>query len=318
MDPMIDADLDTLAFSVHTGHFLAYASNYAYEENGDWFGKLGLNPHSRLFTCGQFHGFVGFLNHVTVVAFRGTQSVGNCLTDAETPLVARAEYPGRVHLGFSDAVSTVWPDVQRLLGAPAHATPLWVTGHSLGGAMATLASVRLADEGYTVRAVYTYGSPRVGDRTFRDKYTLANYRFVNDDDLVPHMPFRPCYKHVGDLKLLDRQGHLAEEQAVWKQKKRQMKHKARQVQRHHSRRKTAPAAFSAFDWLADHLLVHYLEAILRLLPHVPHHRRNVGAAIRRIDPGVRTNTPPAIVPPGHVISPEQLVQAFFQQPGMHD
>jgi triacylglycerol lipase len=142
-------------------------------------------------------------------------------------------YPGRVHSGFADAVEQVWPEVRRILGTPSHAKPLWVTGHSLGGAMATLASVRLTSEGYKVRAVYTYGSPRVGDRLFRDSYSLCNYRFVNDNDLVPHLPFRWCYKHVGKLRLLDNEGDLTEEQAVWVAKKRLLARKAKRIQHAH-------------------------------------------------------------------------------------
>ena len=120
--------------------------------------------------------------------------------------------------------------------------PLWVTGHSLGGAMATLASVRLTDEGYKVRAVYTYGSPRVGDRVFRDSYRLANYRFVNDNDLVPHLPFRWCYKHVGKLRLVNSEGDFTEEQAAWVAKKRALADKAKRVQRHIAAR---PAFFTS-------------------------------------------------------------------------
>ena len=88
-------------------------------------------------------------------------------------------------------------------------------GPSPGGTLATLASVRLASEGYAIRAVYTYGSPRVGDRLFREFYKHPNYRFVNDNDLVPHLPFRWCYKHVGLLEFLDSEGNLTEESAVW-------------------------------------------------------------------------------------------------------
>ena len=66
--------------------------------------------------------------------------------------------------------------------------------------MATLVSHRLAVEGFPVRAVYTYGSPRPGNRNFRDAYRLPNYRFVNDNDLVPHLPLRWCFRHVGRLE----------------------------------------------------------------------------------------------------------------------
>lgn len=57
-----------------------------------------------------------------------------------------------------------------------------VSGHSLGGAIATLYALSLAETGYTVN-LFTYGSPRVGDPNFYDwfvKFTkLTHYRVVN-------------------------------------------------------------------------------------------------------------------------------------------
>jgi triacylglycerol lipase len=231
-----------------------------------------MSPQTQLFTSGQFHGFVGYLEHITVVSFRGTQNVGNCLTDAETALVSRFPYMGRVHSGFAEAVDAVWPQIVRLLGQPSHRRPLWVTGHSLGGAMATLASARLAGVGYSVRAVYTYGSPRPGDQVFHRSYRLPNYRFVHDDDIVPHLPFRWCYKHVGELKLMDEQGNLIVDESAWHEKKQALSRHAKRVQRAHA----AHADYhklTDFDWLADHHLDGYLGALEKILARVPRRRR---------------------------------------------
>jgi hypothetical protein len=186
--------------------------------------------------------------------------------------VSRPPYPGRVHLGFAEAVQRVWPDVRRLLGPPSHSAPVWITGHSLGGAMATLASVRLASEGYAVRAVYTYGSPGTGDQFFHDSYSLPNYRFVNDNDLVPHLPFRWCYEHVGRLALLDAEGEFTEEPAAWEDKKRALSGKAKRVQRAHRGSKRVHREIKEFDWLSDHRIEEYLGAIRKVLPHVPRRR----------------------------------------------
>ena len=313
MDDVIDNDIDARGFSVKTGYYLAYASTCAYEELGGWADKLGLGHRVRLFTCDEFHGFVGFLNKVILVAFRGTQSVGNCLTDAETPLVCRSPYPGRVHSGFSEAVDIVWPEIQRLIGPPSRAKPLWLTGHSLGGAMATLASVRLASEGYNVRAVYTYGSPRVGDRLFRDFFRLPHYRFVHDNDLIPHLPFRWCYKHVGQLEFLDEEGNLTEERAVWEGKKQMLRRKAKQIQRAHGRAVSAHHEFTDFDWLSDHRLDRYLEALLKLLARVPRRRpdppedllfgpaiASLGSSVASVDRKAMATGAPlhAVLPPG--------------------
>jgi len=268
MDDFIDNGVDARGFSVGMGYFLARASESAYEERNDWIDEFRSRNRITFFACGEFRGLVGFCEQSAVLAFRGTQSIGNCLTDADTMFVSQSPYPGRVHCGFARAVESVWPEVCRILGSPSRAKPLWVTGHSLGGAMATLASVRLASEGYKVRAVYTYGSPRASDRIFRDSYSLANYRFVNDNDLVPHLPVRWCYKHVGKLRLLNKEGDFTEDQAAWVAKKRALSGTAKRVHRAHRHSTGVLHIFSEFDWLADHYINRYLSAITKLLPRV--------------------------------------------------
>jgi triacylglycerol lipase len=326
MDDVIDSDLDAAGFSVQTGYYLACASLSAYADGGGGVEQLGLRHHSTLFTCGQFHGFVGSLGKITLLAFRGTTNLRNCLTDAETPLMSHPCYPGRVHRGFADAVDHVWPEIQKLLGPTSRTAPLWITGHSLGGAMATLASIRLVNDGYTVRAVYTYGSPRVGNREFRDTYRMDNYRFVNDNDLVPHLPFLWCYKHVGQLKLLDARGNLSEEPSAWKSKKQALARRAKRIQRVHTGRRGTHPDLSDYDWLADHHLARYLTALQRLLPRVPRRIRAVPLVGEPCQPvAVDVRRPGAgghAVPAPHfhrgsgqapAIAEAAFIAAFFQQ-----
>ena len=119
MNGVIESGFNAGGFSVQTGYYLACASNFAYEQNvGDWAERLGLGRNITFFTCGQFHGFVGILDKIVLLAFRGTQSVANCLTDVETALVSHPPYSGRVHSGFVNAVEEVWPTVRKLV-APA-------------------------------------------------------------------------------------------------------------------------------------------------------------------------------------------------------
>jgi predicted lipase len=68
-----------------------------------------------------------------------------------------------------------------------------VTGHSLGGALATHAAVHLVNEGVTVSEFYTFGCPRVGDVKFSnwfDAFIKSNskFRITHGRDPVPHLP----------------------------------------------------------------------------------------------------------------------------------
>src|SRR5207253_3472051 len=109
------------------------------------------------------------------------------LTDVVVRLVEHEEYDGRVHLGFSSVLKQTWGKVQKVL-EKAQDKPLFLTGHSMGGALAVLTACRLAKAGRPPVATYTFGSPRIGDRTFCAGYALPTYRVVNRLDLVPEMP----------------------------------------------------------------------------------------------------------------------------------
>jgi hypothetical protein len=323
---IIDSDSRAVGFSLRTGYYLCQCSYAAYGGPGDWVERLALSDTVRTFECGAFHGFVAAQRRMAILAFRGTESLGNALTDVETALIRHQIFPGSVHLGFCHAVEAVYPTVRVLLSEFDRELPIFVTGHSLGGAMATLVSHRLWVDGFPVRAVYTYGSPRPGDRHFRDAYELPNYRFVNDNDLVPHLPLRWCYRHVGDLKLLTNGGQLLDAESDWKVKKRQLIKHAKHVQRAHRDDEDPPLRLTEFDWLADHRLDGYLAGIAQLLPRVPRrrHPEYVGIELDAVplhyidQPAEPTVVRPMVLDaprqPAPPITQSELAAAFVNQP----
>ncbi|MCQ9122399.1 hypothetical protein BKG95_07390 [Rodentibacter pneumotropicus] len=68
---------------------------------------------------------------------------------------------------------------------------LYLTGHSLGGAVATILAAYLYEKGLTP-LLYTYGSPRVGNVHFANYYAnrFTHFRHVNGGDIVPAVPGR--------------------------------------------------------------------------------------------------------------------------------
>src|SRR5205823_8259206 len=107
--------------------------------------------------------------------------------DVVVRLVECREYEGRVHRGFSSVLRHTWDRVETVLEA-ARDKPLFLTGHSMGGALAVLTACRLAKAGRPPVATYTFGAPRVGDPAFCAGYALPTYRVVNRLDLVPELP----------------------------------------------------------------------------------------------------------------------------------
>lgn len=117
----------------------------------------------------------------TLVVFRGTLGWHDWLSNLNL-LSVPAPRAGRASRGFSSSLDSVWAELEAIL-APIEA-PVLFTGHSLGGALATLAAARRP-----ARALYTFGCPRVGNAAFaRALENEATYRLVNNLDLAPRVP----------------------------------------------------------------------------------------------------------------------------------
>jgi triacylglycerol lipase len=162
------------------------------------FNTAGLQ--SKFVKVGSTDGYIAWQNDFVIVAFRGTEpdEWQDMLTSSNIKLVPWQA--GMVHRGFKEAIDEIWPSLEAELNALSTGRTVWFCGHGLGGALATLA----ADRYPKTRGVCTFGCPRVGDSTFAAAFNanLANktLRYVNDYDVVTHVP-PPIlnYKHV-DLR----------------------------------------------------------------------------------------------------------------------
>jgi len=125
----------------------------------------------------------------SVLAFRGTEKDRK---DILVDLNARFyETPaGKAHHGFSTAYAGMHGAVEAALSRLPRSEPaeqLFITGHSLGGALATTAT-KLLESRFVVGACYTFGSPRVGTPEWSDAVKTPVYRVVNGADGVPLVP----------------------------------------------------------------------------------------------------------------------------------
>ncbi|MFK8031687.1 MAG: lipase family protein [Gammaproteobacteria bacterium] len=139
-------------------------------------------------------GFVVWNNSRMVVSFRGTKGFADMATDL---MIKRDQVPwvaGGVHRGFSRAIDSVWKDVETVVGNELGNRKLFVTGHSLGAALAQLAAIRLKGSGEDVTAVYAFGSPFIGDDKFAKAYDSAlaqrTFLHINHKDAVTRIPPR--------------------------------------------------------------------------------------------------------------------------------
>jgi len=164
------------------------------------------------FDKNETQGFVAGKDDMILLAFRGTEQEKKI--DILIDLLAwqKSTELGKIHYGFWTALNFVWKDILVAIKEfQDNNQPIWVTGHSLGGALASIAIARLAFEKKfkNIKGMYTYGKPRVGDKkfkaVFKELFKQGAYRVTNYKDPVSLIPLFN-YKHTGEMVLLDDSG----------------------------------------------------------------------------------------------------------------
>jgi triacylglycerol lipase len=204
---------ETTPGNPHNALYLAQACNLAYydepEASVGFREQLGLE--AKLISVDNTQVYVATNDRTIVVAFRGSQAPTTLdglkdwlLTNANNYLIlpegrigtdfAAAGVGARFHRGFMEALHAIWgPLLKRVTEAVDEADrPLWVTGHSLGGALALLAAWRLQRSFMTVHEVVTFGAPMIGNeaaaQAFEKEFAGKIFRYVNLEDPVPLLP----------------------------------------------------------------------------------------------------------------------------------
>jgi hypothetical protein len=193
--------------------FLATAADLAYMPAAEGVAafreQLGLE--AQLISVSNTQVYVGSNDAHIVAAFRGSESPTSLdglrdwlLTNAVNFLIlpegeigtdfAAAGVNCKFHKGFMAALADIWDPFLKAVEAELEKKerPLWVTGHSLGGALAVLACWRLQRKFIAVHQVITFGAPMVGNgpacKAIDGVFTGRILRYVNGEDVVPRLP----------------------------------------------------------------------------------------------------------------------------------
>lgn len=227
-----------LALSLAKASRLIYQDmTYVTEVSDLW--DIDIRNNFRYFNNKQrdTQAFIFRTDECMVLAFRGSQEIRDWYTNFNTQLrnftirkagkTTLSSYKGSVHTGFFLGWASIekavlaqiqrWEKVSEKKGQKL--PPLLITGHSLGGALATMAAASLHENGIDVAGLYTFGQPRVGDLRFTRQLNrnLENkvFRFVNNNDVVPHIPppfslRNPLrlYGHLGTVRYFNSKGLL--------------------------------------------------------------------------------------------------------------
>lgn len=183
--------------------------------------------------------YIGFAAEATdgsgngIIALRGTSNPYEWVSDAliiqvPTPTLFFSEKMKgtKVHLGFLLLYLFLEEQIKAAVRKWSNPKVCYVTGHSLGGALAVLGALHTGAHVLPGKAqMYNFAGPRVGDSAFASGYNQivpGSYRVVNLSDVVPIIPpikiMGYSYQHVGasdaEWSFLNQTGDLVENHSM--------------------------------------------------------------------------------------------------------
>lgn len=202
--------IESLSF-LRRSLLFAELSNISYlsrAEAGRFAHRIGF-PEIRFYDRDGAQAYIFANGNDAVVTCRGTEPHDWNDVRADLDLGTVADSVGWVHRGFKREVDNLWPRLEQALVS--NMKTLWFAGHSLGGAMAAICAGRCKFSYIrsNPRALFTYGSPRIGNGRFVNHVQIEAYRWVNNNDIVTRVP--PAwlgYRHKGQEIYLNTYGQI--------------------------------------------------------------------------------------------------------------
>lgn len=255
--------------------FLAEAAAITYSGSISikaWALANGFGVQCTTFDHDNIQGFWCVAGEVALIAFRGTSNPGQWLRDVRF-IPIESEW-GRVHAGFKGGIEIAEPDLVAFEKAAVDAKHVWVTGHSLGGALAVMAAAHLKRRGISA-ALYTYGQPRVGLSGFADRFEqeLSDklIRFVNQSDIVPRVPPGIFYRHMGMVKHIVSNGEggsfgleAIAETTLDETEKEPLSEEEFAVLQESLKQPGTEAFEGALPWISDHSMTEYVRLLTEI------------------------------------------------------
>lgn len=156
------------------------------------------------------------------LCFRGTDESADWIDNINA--IAVKQLFGEFHRGFWNSVQDIWEilfgQYQLKSREDGNHKPLFLTGHSLGGAMASIAAAILSHRDIPFTSCYTFGQPRAMDkstaRLFNVECKERFFRFHNNNDIVTRVPARVMgYSHVGQYFYISQEVEIHQEPGFW-------------------------------------------------------------------------------------------------------
>lgn len=232
-----------------TAALMANLARAAYlDDNKKLFEELGFNQYQFMDRDGA-QGHLAASDTEVIITCRGTEPkhINDLAADLNT--IPKRNGPGWVHEGFRKEARKLIDQV--MAWAALHPEKdFYLTGHSLGAAMATYLTQELEFANYPNLKLYTFGSPRLGNHVYIDAIKSPHWRFVNCNDLVTHVPPSAIqFKHHGELCYINFYGKIRKLNK-WQRIKDMLRAHWHDLKQ-----------FRLFDGLQDHLMDGYVRKL---------------------------------------------------------
>ena len=184
-------------------YYAAQLANQAYEGKSEIIGKY---PGKSAWVATPGHTYVQYVliknkkQKTQIIAVRGTNNEDNWNLNEDTKGVVDNKAGILIHAGFNKASTTIYSDLQSRLDRN---YTTYLTGHSLGGAVASILGIYLRNDKYKIGRIYTFGQPRFTDLMGAQKYkNLPVLRLIYQNDVVSLLPSNfdennRKYAHIG-------------------------------------------------------------------------------------------------------------------------
>ncbi len=146
---------------------------------------------TKFLTDGSSQGYLFTGGHRAILAYRGTEASSGNLWDIGSNLRFHArewEGPGKAHLGYVRQYRRIRDELLMAMADVSNEIPLIVTGHSMGGAMATMAAADAFGQGFRFHRLVTFGSPGTLNAKGHAAIKCPHTRYVNCLDWAPSWP----------------------------------------------------------------------------------------------------------------------------------
>lgn len=208
-------------FDINNALFMANMSLLAYSDEAQLRNTFPAEANFHFLAAHQngydTEAFVLADETAVIVAFRGTEesTLADWLSNLDNRMFP--QFMGNLHQGFWEAQDQIWqPLLEIIQQVRKNNCPIWLTGHSQGGALAVVTARRLAEAGIVAHAIYTFGQPKVGDMLFSSNYEVVlphkTFRIYNEGDTVPDNP--TYLYHVGQAIRLTPEGQAVIEEGT--------------------------------------------------------------------------------------------------------